>query len=148
MRAQDFADYILIFNTAYSKKTIAEPPASLVPITVGRARWRGHRTLSLMKSMAASIQKEGLRNPIYAVQAEEGLFTVCGSRRVVCCKWLNLQNIPAVITDYTGKWSDLEELHTKQEILSKFRDPPEYFDQDDEKIFLDKLADSEAYTLR
>ncbi len=151
MAADQYQDYILVYNPLYSKRTVECPPgetACLSQLKLKLTQWRDIKARSLLRSMAASIDQEGLFNPLFGIQVEEGLFVVCGTRRLVCCKWLNLKKIPSVIVDYTGKWSNFEELRDQQAIFSKFRDPPQIFTMDDKKVYMDKLADSEAYTLR
>jgi hypothetical protein len=71
-----------------------------------------------------SIEREGIRNPIFCLSIEQGTFCRYGTTRLWVAQKRKLK-IPCIIADYVERWTDLEELHTKDDILCKYIDKPE-----------------------
>lgn len=74
-----------------------------------------------------SILKEGFRNPIFCNSLAEGTFSRVGTSRLWIAKKHRL-DVPCIIADYVGRWANLEELKTEQDIRAKFKDQPHIVD--------------------
>lgn len=87
-----------------------------------------------------SILAEGFRNPIFCIS--NGV-TQCryGTSRLWMAKRHGLK-IPVIIADYDGRWDDLEELLTKEEILLKFTDKPALLELGQAEMRIDQCPHS------
>lgn len=70
------------------------------------------------------LQAEGVKNPILCKADADGTTRVYyGTTRATLCWELRIK-LPVVIADFGDRWEDLEEIHTKEELIAKFKDPP------------------------
>lgn len=83
-----------------------------------------------------SMEREGVRNPIFCNSFDEGTFCRYGTSRLWLARGLDL-DVPAVVADYVGRWDNLEELHTEEEIREKFIDQPEVVELGDMEMRID-----------
>ena len=74
-----------------------------------------------------SILEEGIRNPLFCNEIEEGLFCRVGTSRLWIAQKHNL-DVPVIIVDYVGKWTELELLVTENDIRDKFQEQPDVVD--------------------
>ena len=75
--------------------------------------------------LLASVTAEGVRNPILVTSNSRGVR--CdrhGGSRLWVAQRLGLP-IPCLISDWVGRFRDLEELATREAVLAMFRDQPE-----------------------
>ena len=93
--------------------------------------------------LETSIDEEGIRNPIFCQSIEEGTFGKYGLSRLWIAKRKRIP-IPCIIADYVERWSDLEELFTKDDIRAKYIDKPTIIDL--EETFM-KIAGCEQMHL-
>lgn len=77
--------------------------------------------------LEASIDKEGIRNPIFCQSIEQGTFGKYGLSRLWLAKRKGIK-IPCIVADYVGRWNHLEELFTKEDISAKYADKPTMID--------------------
>lgn len=91
--------------------------------------WYNHleQRTQFYTKLTDSILKSGFRNPIFCKSIEQGTFVVYGASRLWVAKKQGLE-IPTIIADFDGRWSDLGELETKEQIMDKFIDKPETID--------------------
>ena len=82
------------------------------------------------------MEREGVRNPIFCNSFDEGTFCRYGTSRLWLARGLDL-DVPAVVADYVGRWDNLEELHTEEEIREKFIDQPEVVELGDMEMRID-----------
>ncbi len=126
MRADEIEDVVVVLNPGYGK-----------PLTVGSMQC-GTRPLPNYKDpksldgkngfftkLEQSVLEEGFRNPVLIYATESGNYVYYGATRTVVAKKHNLA-LPCVIADYAGKHTDGEELQTRDDIVSKFKDPPSH----------------------
>ena len=73
--------------------------------------------------MERSIEEGGFRNPILVWSLPEGVFLTFGGSRVKAAVSLGLEDIPAIINDYTGLYRLLPEV-TEDNWETFFTDPP------------------------
>ena len=76
-----------------------------------------------MDKLEESILSEGIINPIVCFSINGGLFCQYGSNRLRVAKDNDI-DLPVIVIDYNDKYSDLELLTTKEDILSKYRGTP------------------------
>ena len=93
--------------------------------------------------LETSIDEEGIRNPIFCQSIEEGTFGKYGLSRLWIARRKRIP-IPCIIADYVERWSDLEELFTKDDIRAKYIDKPTIIDL--EETFM-KIAGCEQMHL-
>jgi hypothetical protein len=79
------------------------------------------------RALAASVAKDGLRNPVLVWNLPEGLFLTFGGSRVHAALAAGIEAIPAIINDYTGSYGD-GVLVTSENWESFFTDVPRTFE--------------------
>ena len=79
------------------------------------------------KALAASVEKDGIRNPILVWSLPEGLFLTFGGSRVHAALTAGIEAGPAIIKDYTGRYAD-GLLVTEDNWESCFTDVPRTFE--------------------
>lgn len=82
---------------------------------------RGQQFFSRLK---ASVAAEGIRNPVFVLALEEGVFIRYGGSRIWAAHELQLETVPAVCADWVGRYPDWEVLATEADVLAKYRDTP------------------------
>jgi hypothetical protein len=75
------------------------------------------------EALAASVAKEGVRNPVLLWSLPEGLFLTFGGSRVRAAIAASVSSIPAIVNDYTDAYNACPEV-TEANWASYFRDPP------------------------
>ena len=84
-----------------------------------------------------SLKEHGCINPLHALSIEQGTFCRYGTSRLYYCRIMDIP-VPVIITDFVGRWTELEELHTKEDVLAKFQDKPEILVMDKDEMRIDK----------
>lgn len=79
------------------------------------------------KALRASIEKDGIRNPILVWSLPDGLFLTFGGSRVHAALAVGIEAVPAIINDYTGEYDD-GVLVTEDNWQTFFTDVPRTFD--------------------
>jgi hypothetical protein len=94
-------------------------------------RWRpsisNHTKEGFQEALQADIAEDGVRNPILVWSLPEGLFLTFGGSRLKACLALGIRRIPAIINDYTERYSELPEV-TPDNWEGFFTDPPREFE--------------------
>lgn len=72
-----------------------------------------------LEALAASIEREGLREPIAVKAAENGYRVVQGNRRLMACRMLGWRQIPAVVQP-----KDVSDMTTANEIMMALKTRP------------------------
>ena len=104
--------------------------------TIGPYGWTWRREVSkhgkegFQEALKESIQESGVRNPILVWSFPQGLFLTFGGSRVRAAKECDLQEIPAIINDYTGEYKDCPEV-TEDNWYTYFTDVPSSYSFDD-----------------
>lgn len=75
------------------------------------------------EALTKSVAEEGVRNPILVWCLPEGLFLTFGGSRVRAAMQAGLQEIPAIINDYTGYYEAADTV-TPENVEGFFTDPP------------------------
>ena len=82
-----------------------------------------HGKQEFQKALEDSIREHGVRNPILVWSFGEGLFLTFGGSRVRACKSAGIEEIPAIINDYTGDYKE-SPLVTPENYSEFFTDVP------------------------
>ena len=94
-------------------------------------RWRdsisNHTKVGFQQALTDSIAKDGVRNPILVWSLPEGLFLTFGGSRLKACLQLGISDIPAIINDYTARYTSSPEV-VSNNVASFFTDPPKDFE--------------------
>ena len=129
----ELSDRVLVYNAEYGD-LIGKFGSR--PVTPDLSWFRKlEKKNGFFTKLEKSILDEGFRNPIYCTSITEGTFCIYGSSRL----WIAQKNkldIPVIISDYVGAWDSLEELKTIEDILKKFKDPPEILEFSKEEMFI------------
>ena len=83
-----------------------------------------------------SAAREGIRNPVFALNYPDGLFVRYGCSRVWTAKQLRIE-VPVIIADYHGSYEHLEELHTEEDIRRKYVDQPRLIELEQDYMRID-----------
>lgn len=75
------------------------------------------------KALRASIQEEGLRNPVLVWSLDTGIYLTFGGSRVRAATDCGMEEVPAIINDYTGAFDQYPEV-TPDNYKEFFKDPP------------------------
>lgn len=86
-----------------------------------------HNKAGFQEALDADVRKNGIRNPILVWSLPEGIFLTFGGSRLRACVNVGLEEIPAIINDYTGKFADCPEV-TPDNWQTFFTDPPRDFE--------------------
>lgn len=117
----EIADIALVKNINYGERIGDHGSRSIIPdITSQRKLEERYGFYSKLKS---SIEKEGIRNPIFCQSIEEGTFAKYGLSRLWIAKQIDIK-IPCIIADYVDRWTNLEELFSIEDIKAKYTDIP------------------------
>lgn len=127
-----FSDRVIVYNPNYGTPI---GPYGSRPVKPDREKLR--RLGSFYAELEASIKKEGIRNPLFCNTFEGETYCKYGTSRLFIAKKFKLQEVPAIIADYDGIHSDLEELHTEQDIVEKYTDVPSIVEIDDTWMRID-----------
>lgn len=101
--------------------------------SVGLNGWRwldrisNHTKPGFHAALIKSIKEDGIRNPVLVWALPEGIFLTFGGSRLKACRELDIKSIPAIINDYTGDYSESDEV-TADNWVSFFTDPPRAFE--------------------
>lgn len=82
-----------------------------------------HGKDGFQEALAKSIKEEGVRNPILVWNFKEGMYLTFGGSRVRACLQAGIEEIPAIINDYTGHYSSADSV-TPENVASFFTDVP------------------------
>lgn len=113
------SDKIIVKNPEYG-----EPVGKWGSRPVAPSAHQKKRLGEFYLKLEKSILKEGFRNPIFCNSYEEGTFCRYGTSRLWLAKKHKLE-VPVIIADYVDRWTDLELLANKDDVLDHFRDRPE-----------------------
>ena len=97
--------------------------------TVGPYGWTWRPELSkhgkqeFQEALKDSIREHGVRNPILIWCFDEGLFLTFGGSRVRACQEAGIEEIPAIINDYTGRYETSDSV-TPENYHTFFTDVP------------------------
>jgi hypothetical protein len=124
---QDISEYRLSGNPGVSATRI------------GRyAAYTGYPTLKRQAAFYArlkeSIAAEGIRNPIVLV-SEKGLHTRYGASRMWAARELKLDDVPAIVVDFDGKFQRGIELKTEPQIRAVFSEEPEHIVMEEDDFY-------------
>lgn len=86
-----------------------------------------HTKVHFQRALVDSIREDGVRNPILVWALPEGIFLTFGGSRLKACRELGIERCPAIVNDYTGAYSDADEV-TAENWRSYFADPPRAFE--------------------
>ena len=93
--------------------------------------WRPHcptdRKPKFQQALRESIEREGFRNPVIIYSTSEGDFLSFGGSRLRAARDLQLESIPALVNDYSGRYSDCPEV-TPDNVFDFFTDVPEFIE--------------------
>lgn len=81
---------------------------------------------SYFADFETDIRRNGYRNPALLWSLKDGTYCLYGNTRAWLAKKCGF-HLPAIICDWEGRWSSLEELETVDQALSKFTDEPAFF---------------------
>ncbi len=101
--------------------------------SVGLNGWCYHTRLSshtkagFREALREDIKENGVRNPILVWSLPEGVFLAFGGSRLTSCIALGLDTCPAIINDYTEKYSESPEVRPDN-WYTFFTDPPNTFE--------------------
>ena len=82
-----------------------------------------HGKEGFQEALAKSVKEEGIRNPILLYSFSEGLYLTFGGSRVRACLQAGIEDIPAIINDYSGDYETSDSV-TPENIDYWFEDPP------------------------
>jgi hypothetical protein len=85
-----------------------------------------HTKEGFQAALNESIKAEGFRNPILVWVFPEGTFLTFGGSRVKAARAVGLEEIPAIINDYTDEYKEYPEV-TPDNWQDFFTDPPREF---------------------
>lgn len=100
---------------------------------VGLNGWRWRPTISnhtkpdFQQALEDDIAENGVRNPILVWSLPEGLFLTFGGSRLRACLKLGIPTIPAIVNDYTERYSAWPTV-TPDNWAQFFTDPPRAFE--------------------
>jgi len=86
-----------------------------------------HGKESFKAALVDSIRREGVRNPIIVYVFQEGTFLTFGGSRYTTCVEAGIEEIPAIINDYTGRYAASDTV-TPDNVESFFKDPPREYE--------------------
>jgi len=115
------ADIALVKNVNYGERIGDHGSRSIVPDITSQRKLE--ERYGFYSKLGASIDKEGIRNPIFCQSIEEGTFAKYGLSRLWIAKQKDIK-IPCIIADYVDRWTELEELFTAEDIKAKYIDIP------------------------
>ncbi|TFG49541.1 MAG: methyltransferase domain-containing protein, partial [Candidatus Brocadiia bacterium] len=138
---RDIDDIALVDNKDYGVRVGKYGSRPVEPDTSSRQKLE--QKYGFYSKLEASIEEEGIRNPIFCQSIDEGTFGKYGLSRLWIAKRKGI-DIPCIIADYVGRWGHLEELFTKDDILDKYIDKPTIIDL--EETFM-KIAGCEQMHL-
>ena len=122
---KDIEGIALVDNPAYGQRVGKYGSRPLQPDTTSRQKLE--QKYGFYSKLETSIDEEGIRNPIFCQSIEEGTFGKYGLSRLWIAKRKRI-DIPCIIADYVDRWTHLEELFTKDDILNKYIDKPTMID--------------------
>ena len=115
------SDKVLVINPNYGENISGFGSRPLKPT---KARYEDmERESQFFTKLEESVLSEGFRNPVLCYSIKEGVYPVYGANRIWLAKKHDLE-VPCIISDYTDRFSHLEELLTEEDILSKYTDNP------------------------
>lgn len=77
------------------------------------------------EALAVDVKENGIRNPILVYCFDDsGLYLTFGGTRVNACKLAGIEEIPAIINDYTQVVYEAADSVTPDNVESFFQDPP------------------------
>ena len=117
----DIEDVALVDNKDYGTRVGKYGSRPVGPDITSRQKLE--QKYGFYSKLEASIDEEGIRNPIFCQSIEEGTFGKYGLSRLWLAKRKRIP-IPCIIADYVDRWTQLEELFTKDDIRSKYIDQP------------------------
>lgn len=82
-----------------------------------------HGKEGFQAALQESIREKGILNPVLVWCLHEGIFLTFGGSRVRAALSAGIEQVPAIINDYTGRFADCEEV-TPENVESFFTDPP------------------------
>ena len=121
----DIADVALVDNKDYGQRVGKYGSRPVGPDITSRQKLE--QKYGFYSKLEASIEEEGIRNPIFCQSIEEGTFGKYGLSRLWIAKQKRIP-IPCIIADYVDRWLELEELFTKDDIRDKYIDKPTIID--------------------
>ncbi len=86
-----------------------------------------HRKPQFQEALRESIEREGMRNPVIVYATSEGDFIGFGGSRLRAARDLGLEELPAIINDYVGRYAEAESV-TPENWHLFFTDVPEYLE--------------------
>ena len=125
LKPQDFSDWALVWrHPGYSRPPAPTPNNGEHGAKPLRREHKQYQNMTAFyDSLKESVAREGIRNPVFALCYEDGLYVRYGCSRVMTAKQLGVE-IPVVIADYTDNWEHLMELKSENHIRSKYKDQP------------------------
>jgi len=127
--ASIISDRVLVGNPGYGKQ-IGKYGSR--PVAPDRS-WKDklEQQSGFYSKLESSINKEGIRNPIFCNSIREGTFCRYGTSRLWIAKKHSL-DVPCIIADYINRFDDLEILENDKDIRSKFIDQPDVIEWEPE----------------
>lgn len=132
----EISDRILVINPGYGERIgkYGSRPVQPQPNYI-------RMMYPFYEDLEASILKDGFRNPIHCLSIDEGTFCKYGTSRLWVAKKHKL-DVPCIISDFTGRWEELEQLKSKKKILEKFTDQPDVFEFKKDHLRIDKCPNN------
>lgn len=118
---RDIEDVALVDNKDYGRAVGKYGSRPVGPDITSRQKLE--QKYGFYSKLETSIDEEGIRNPIFCQSIQEGTFGKYGLSRLWIAKRKRIE-IPCIIADYVDRWTHLEELFTKDDILGKYIDKP------------------------
>lgn len=128
----DEARWKLIRNPSYSGNKTSHPKG-YVTIPFPGYNEKAHLKQGFHDALEADIRENGVRNPVILIQVDQYLCVYFGGSRVRVCQHMDLDTIPAIITDYSGRWSAHPEV-TPDNYEQFFTDVPAVFQFNNEGV--------------
>ncbi len=99
-------------------------PSELPPFDIGSLVVnQNEKRYQFYTRLRESVEKDGFRNPILCYHKQSGSTLPYGHSRAKIAKDLGI-DIPAIICDFVGDYTDCPRMDTVGEIRERFIDPP------------------------
>ena len=128
-----FSDRVIVYNPQFGSVKIGPWGSRPVKPDANKV----NRLFPFYENLEESIKKEGIRNPIFCNSIEQGTFCKYGTSRLWIAKKLGLE-VPAIIADFDGRWSNLEQLYTIEDIQDKYVDQPTIIEVEENWMRIDQ----------
>jgi len=136
LRPSELSNSILVLNKDYGDRIGEFGSKPITPYMPYKKMLEAKN--GFYSKLEKSILEEGIRNPIFCMSIEEGTFGCHpGTTRLWIAKKHKL-DVPCIIADYVDRWIELDQLKSKQDILSKFLDKPEVIVLGHDEMRIDK----------